>query len=99
MSSCQYGEDVGMPEHRCAVRCAYAPDNAHVICCNDAVMHVHLGTEEQAQGKLEELAKADYDRNHWYWEGVARHYGNNASPYSYYRNRCYWHIHTTGVST
>lgn len=56
---------------------------AHVICCNDAVMAAVIGTEEQAQAAMEPLIVEDYRRNHW-------HYGNSVE----YLFRCYWHIHT-----
>lgn len=74
---------------------------AHVICCNDAVVAVHLGTEEEAQAAIEPLARADFERDKWHWQDEARlgpkeHHEN---PYKYYRTRCYWHLHTVPVTT
>lgn len=104
---CQASLDHAAPEVHCRPRCVYAPDNAHVICCNDSVEHVHLGTEQDAKARLEELAKAYFDRNRHYWDQAARYnnhltdarYPGEPPSYVYYRHQCYWHIHTTGVST
>jgi len=56
----------------------------HVICCNDAVMFVVIGTEEQALAKLEVEALADWEHRYkWVYP-----------YYKKYRNRLYWHLDT-----
>jgi hypothetical protein len=75
---------------------------AHVICCNDSVEHVVIGTEEQAQAKLEELAKEHFDRfggntGEYDDHSLYRHLGE--TPYERYRQRLYWHIHTVAASS
>lgn len=71
---------------------------ALVICCNDAVMAVHLGTEEEATVELERLAREDYGRNHWHWDDEARRYGVMfTTGYQLYRHRCYWHLHDVPI--
>lgn len=60
-----------------------APSQAHVICCNDAVMAVVVGTDEQAEAAMETLIVEDYQSNKWmYADGAA------------YLYLLYWHIHT-----
>jgi hypothetical protein len=71
---------------------------AFVICCNDAVIAVHLGTEAEAQAAIEPLARADYDRNHWHWDDGARQHGSMYQDgYAYYRRICYWHLHDAPI--
>ena len=57
---------------------------AHVICLNDSVEHVVIGTENQAMKLLVQLKIAYWKRNRWI-------FNNNQSDYNL---RCYWHIHT-----
>ena len=54
---------------------------AHVICCNDSVEFVVVGSEHEAE--LEKLALRD---NHF-----RRYDIKNRTDYD---NRYYWHIHT-----
>lgn len=61
----------------------YHPKQAHAICCNDAVMAVVIGTEEQAQAAMEPLIVEDY-RN------ARGCYGSSVE----YLARLYWHTHT-----
>ena len=56
---------------------------AHVICCNDSVQHVVIGSEEQAEKKRKELKKSYFKRN--------KHNFNSAEEYAL---QCFWHIHT-----
>lgn len=60
---------------------------AHVICDNDSVEAVCLGSDQEAQERLERLAKADFEIWH-----VARY-----ESYAHYRNRHYWHVHTVPI--
>lgn len=60
---------------------------AHVVCCNDAVVAVVLGTEAQADLAMEQFVVEDYQRSRW-------HFNNSSVEYL---NRCYWHIHTVGL--
>lgn len=55
--------------------------NAHVICCNNRIEHVVMGSESSAQTKLEALQE--------------KHRKENAglSQYSY-DSAYYWHIHS-----
>lgn len=61
---------------------------AHVICCNDMVVHVHLGDEAAANNLKEQLARADFERNVFHYD----------KDYAKYRSRCYWHVHDVGVT-
>lgn len=71
---------------------------AHVICCNDAVMAVCLGTEDEAKAAMEPLGRADFDRNPWHWQGEFNRYHDGAEDaYGYYRKRCYWHLHDAPI--
>lgn len=60
---------------------------AHVICSNDSVEHVHLGTTAEAHQQMEILAKEDYAR------GCCQ-----TLNFKEYRKRIYWHIHTVVVT-
>lgn len=72
----------------------------HVICCNDSVQHVFDGPNEAALLKLEELAQSEFDRQPAYWQHDYLLYGSHhKDSYTYYRNRCYWHIHNVPIST
>lgn len=56
----------------------------HVICCNDCVEFVVVGSEQAAEKKLEELAAAHYQRvGRWQYADVTQ-----------YRQVYYWHVHT-----
>jgi len=74
---------------------------AHVICCNDSVEHVVIGTEAQAQTKLEELRAADFERNKWSYQEV-RGLSNPSvvlqTREDVYKHRYYWHIHTADLT-
>lgn len=61
--------------------------HAHVICMNDGVEHVVIGTEDQAKAKMSELKAAYWARCHW-------NFNNDASKYE---TQCYWHIHTVAA--
>lgn len=64
------------------------PTHAHVVCCNDAVMAVVIGTEEQAEEAMEPMIAADYERTKWHYkDGVE------------YLSRLYWHTHTVPLIT
>jgi hypothetical protein len=68
--------------------------DAHVICCNDSVEYVVLGSLMRANEKMEELARAMYERQgEAHWRDQMR-YSTAKSPYAAFRDRCYWHIHT-----
>ena len=56
----------------------------HVICCNDAIISVVIGTEEQVLAKLEVEALADWEHR-YKWE---------YQYYKEYRNRLHWNLHT-----
>lgn len=71
---------------------------AHVICCNDSVEHVFLGTEEKAKEKLEELAKAHFAKWHDPYAGCGLYSLPGGDPYEAYRKRLYWHIHTVSLT-
>jgi hypothetical protein len=67
------------------------------------VEHVHLGTEEEAKDKLEELALAHFKRGGYEFNGTWGDCGSlqhlGSTPYERYRRTLYWHIHNVGVST
>lgn len=77
---------------------------AHVICNNDSVEHVHLGTEAEADLKLSELRLEHFDRHpHGYHVSFVDR--NKLSDedirgleWKAYKQRCYWHIHTVGLT-
>lgn len=72
---------------------------AHVICCNDAVMGVHLGSEDAATARMEEMARAEFEIQHWFFEDGFRPLpGWYSTPYELYRHRCYWRIHSLVAS-
>jgi len=73
---------------------------AHVICCNDSVEHVVVGTKEAARLKLRILADAYYKRmgGDAHWRPEMR-WSNAETPYEAFRQRCYWHIHTVPMET
>lgn len=60
---------------------------AHVICCNDSVMAVTFGTEEQAEAAMEPFIEADYRR-------YLGHFKDGVE----YLSRMYWHVHTVKVT-
>ena len=68
---------------------------AHVICCNDSVEHVFVGSEEDARLRMRILADAYYKQTggtaHWSQE---QKWSSADSAYGAYRQRCYWHINT-----
>ena len=68
-----------------------SPTKAFVICKNDSVKAVVLGSEERANEKKEELAKQEYDSTH---SGVVSFIGRS---YEEYRQVCFWHVHETKV--
>jgi hypothetical protein len=59
---------------------------AHVICCNDEVKRVILGSLERAKRIKEELSEADYNYYHTFDPAF--------DNYTNYRKRMFWHIHT-----
>lgn len=69
--------------------------DAHVICCNDSVEYVLLGSEEAAEVKLEQLAKEYFDKcgggNHW---PPRTFQPRPMNSYEVYRQQIRWHIKT-----
>lgn len=64
---------------------------ALVICCNDAVEAVFIGTEQQAEEHIIALSDA-----HWQkvkFTGAA----NGLKNYTEYRQRYYWHTHDAPI--
>jgi len=56
----------------------------HVICCNDAVMFVVIGTDAQARDRLEVEALRDWQTGYkWKYP-----------EYKTYRRLLYWHLNT-----
>lgn len=65
----------------------------YVVCCNDSVMGVCLGTEDQARTAMETLARADYERSRHHWKGAFKQYQNCVKDaYDFYRKECIWHL-------
>ena len=57
------------------------PNIAYVICCNDAIMRVSLGTEVEADRKKENMAENDYKKNRHAYDS-----------WKNYRDRCFWRL-------
>lgn len=58
-----------------------------VIAMNDSIQLALVGTDEaklleRCQVKIDELARAHYERSKWDYQS-----------YEHYRNVCYWHVH------
>lgn len=67
--------------------------DAHVICVNDSVEHVVIGTRAEAEAKLEELRAADFERDPWRSQPLGRETRETA-----YRRRCRWYVKTVDVT-
>lgn len=59
---------------------------AHVICYNDGIEYVVIGSEEKALNIMSKLRAENYNRNKWNFESEEE-----------YNNTYYWHIHTVGA--
>lgn len=85
---------------------------AYVITCNDSVEFVVVGTKEQAETKLNALARRHFNANRGHYEHEwlrwcpALRDGAAAKPqpkwmrtaYAYYRHRHYWAARETPFS-
>lgn len=76
------------------------PNNAFVICCNDSVQHVVIGHDDsKAIQIMNELAKADFEKNLDYHLEQHRQFGLKANTaYATYLRRMHWHINIVGVT-
>lgn len=59
---------------------------AHVICCNDSVEYVFIGTEQHAQDKCNEMRDETYKTQYVTYSGN--------SDYEDYCCNHFWHIHS-----
>lgn len=66
---------------------------AHVIQCNDMVICVVLGSQEDAKARMEVEREVYYQRNKWVWNshGLYRGDTKEAADREGYRQQCYWH--------
>lgn len=71
---------------------------ALVICANDSVEHVVIGSMAEATALLEKLAREAFDRNPWNYRGQQGWVFTGKTPYEKYRNHVYWHIHTVPLT-
>ncbi len=62
----------------------------YIICCNDSLEAAHPGPEAKANDKLEELARAHFDK----FEKNSRGTRDGVKDYKEYRHLFYWHLHT-----
>lgn len=61
---------------------------AHVICLNDSVQAIVIGTEAQAQTKLVELSEAYFRSQRWSFGS------DEVEQRRAYRWRCHWYVRT-----
>jgi len=64
---------------------------AYVICCNDGVMYVVVGSLEEAQLRLLALKDEDVEKKGLSYERIGE--GKEVARLRYERQH-YWHIHT-----
>ena len=74
--------------------------DTYVITCNDAVMHVMIGTEAEANEKLKQLAVHEYNRHPQHWlsqmgQPIPDLY---ETAYEYMRHVQYWAARLTPLS-
>lgn len=69
------------------------PENAHVICCNDSVELVVIGSEQLAKERLEHMAQFHFEKS----KNNLTFFRPDLKPYDEYRMRCFWHFKTVKV--
>lgn len=72
---------------------------AYVICCNDNIKHVFIGSIEGATKKMIDLREELFQLTIWQWEPYRNRDGEEIMTRSdTYLSRCYWHIHTVPLT-
>lgn len=67
--------------------------NVHVIFMNDSPEFVFIGSEKDAEAKMEELAKEYWERNKYNIMDNLRLSNDEKAAYKDHRKHLYWHIH------